>query len=123
MVFSCFKLIFSENWSEFIPRPDFSSLQAQKLSPPSPGSPGSPQRPLGSPGDPGGALPPPWNPHVLECFCVFFCFDMFLVVILFALLMFPMILIAILIRLTSKGSALHWSERVGKNNRNFLKTN
>ena len=46
-------------------------------------------------------------------------FDMFLVVILIALLIFPMILIAILIRLTSKGSALYWSERIGKNNRNF----
>ena len=32
----------------------------------------------------------------------------------------PMILIAIAIKMTSKGPVLHWSERVGRYNRNFL---
>jgi O-antigen biosynthesis protein WbqP len=32
----------------------------------------------------------------------------------------PMVLIAIAIKMTSKGPVLHWSERVGRYNRNFL---
>ena len=43
-------------------------------------------------------------------------FDLFVGVILMALLMIPMLLIAIAIRLTSKGSSLYWSDRIGKNN-------
>lgn len=35
------------------------------------------------------------------------------------LLMLPMLLIAIAVRLTSKGPALYWSERVGRNNEIF----
>mgnify|MGYP006113140385 CR=1 FL=1 len=37
-----------------------------------------------------------------------------LVAILFVLL--PMIIVAVLVKLTSKGSVLYWSDRVGKNN-------
>ncbi len=46
-------------------------------------------------------------------------FDLILGVIVFVLLVAPMLLIVIIIRLTSKGSALYWSDRVGKNNKIF----
>ena len=46
-------------------------------------------------------------------------FDLFVGVILLALLLIPMLLIAIVIRLTSKGSLIYWSERIGKNNEIF----
>jgi len=46
-------------------------------------------------------------------------FDLFFVVILLVLLTIPMLLVAIAIRLTSKGPALYWSERIGKNNKIF----
>jgi O-antigen biosynthesis protein WbqP len=36
------------------------------------------------------------------------------------ILIIPFILIVILIRLTSKGPAIHWSKRIGKNNEIFL---
>jgi O-antigen biosynthesis protein WbqP len=43
-------------------------------------------------------------------------FDLFLVVLLLGLLAIPMVLIAVLIRSTSKGKSIYWSDRVGKNN-------
>ena len=43
-------------------------------------------------------------------------FDLFVGVILLVLLAIPMSLIAIAIRLTSKGPTLYWSDRIGKNN-------
>ena len=43
-------------------------------------------------------------------------FDLLLGVAILLLLAAPMLLIAIAIRLTSKGYALYWSDRVGKNN-------
>ena len=46
-------------------------------------------------------------------------FDLLLGVILFILLAISMLLIAIAIRLTSKGSALYWSDRIGKKNKIF----
>ena len=46
-------------------------------------------------------------------------FDLLIVVILLVLLMIPMILVAITIRLTSKGPSLYWSHRIGKNNEIF----
>jgi O-antigen biosynthesis protein WbqP len=46
-------------------------------------------------------------------------FDLLLGVILFILLAISMLLIAIAIRLTSKGPSLYWSDRVGKNNKIF----
>ena len=46
-------------------------------------------------------------------------FDLFVGVILLVLLLIPMLLIAIAIRLTSKGSSLYWSDRIGKNNEIF----
>ena len=46
-------------------------------------------------------------------------FDLFIGIILLVLLSIPMILATVAIRLTSKGSALYWSDRVGKNNKIF----
>ena len=46
-------------------------------------------------------------------------FDLSFSMVLFLLLIVPMLLIAIAIRLTSKGPALYWSERVGRNNKIF----
>ena len=43
-------------------------------------------------------------------------FDFILALFLLLLLMVPMIIITIIIKLTSRGAAIHWSERVGKNN-------
>ena len=43
-------------------------------------------------------------------------FDFLLAIILFGLLFIPMIFIALCVRMTSEGPALHWSDRVGKNN-------
>ena len=47
-------------------------------------------------------------------------FDLFFGVMLFTLLVIPMLWVAIAIRLTSKGSTLYWSDRIGKNN-NIIK--
>ena len=46
-------------------------------------------------------------------------FDLFFGVILFLSLVIIMRFIAIVIRLTSKGPSLYWSDRVGKNNKIF----
>ena len=46
-------------------------------------------------------------------------FDLSFSIALLLLLIVPMLLIAITIRLTSKGPALYWSERVGRNNKIF----
>ena len=42
-------------------------------------------------------------------------FDVVLSIILLIVLILPMLLIALLIRFTSDGQALYWSDRVGKN--------
>ena len=46
-------------------------------------------------------------------------FDIVFSIILFVLFIFPSIVIAIAIKLTSKGKILYWSDRVGKNNNIF----
>ena len=46
-------------------------------------------------------------------------FDLFFGVILLLLLVIPMLFIFIAVRLTSKGSAIYWSRRVGRNNKIF----
>lgn len=46
-------------------------------------------------------------------------FDIFIALFLFFILVMPMILIALCIRLTSRGPALHWSKRIGQNNKMF----
>jgi O-antigen biosynthesis protein WbqP len=46
-------------------------------------------------------------------------FDLFLVLSATSTLLLPIIITAILVKLTSKGPALYWSDRVGKNNQLF----
>jgi O-antigen biosynthesis protein WbqP len=46
-------------------------------------------------------------------------FDLLLSILILVLLLAPMLLIAIAVRLTSKGPSLYWSDRVGKNNKFF----
>ena len=46
-------------------------------------------------------------------------FDLFLSFCLVPLLLVPTLVIAILVRLTSKGPALYWSDRVGGGQRDF----
>jgi O-antigen biosynthesis protein WbqP len=48
------------------------------------------------------------------------CFDISAGLILFILLVTPILLVAVTIKFTSKGSVLYWSERVGKENVNFM---
>jgi len=43
-------------------------------------------------------------------------FDLFLAVNAATVLLFPIFMVAILVRVTSKGPALYWSDRVGMNN-------
>jgi O-antigen biosynthesis protein WbqP len=47
------------------------------------------------------------------------CFDLLLALLASAILIWPMIFVAIAVRLTSPGPALYWSDRVGKNNAIF----
>ncbi len=46
-------------------------------------------------------------------------FDLFLAIMIIVPLLFPMLLIAITVRLTSKGPVLYWSRRVGVDNSIF----
>ena len=46
-------------------------------------------------------------------------FDLFFGVILLLFLAIPMLFIFIAVRLTSNGSAIYWSHRVGKKNKLF----
>jgi O-antigen biosynthesis protein WbqP len=43
-------------------------------------------------------------------------FDLLLALLASLVLMWPMLMVAIAVRLTSKGPALYWSDRVGRNN-------
>ena len=46
-------------------------------------------------------------------------FDVFVSLVLFAILGIPMLFIALLVRITSAGPAMYWSDRVGKENKIF----
>ena len=46
-------------------------------------------------------------------------FDITLGLLLFLSLGIPMVLIALLVKMTSKGPALYWSDRIGKDNNIF----
>jgi O-antigen biosynthesis protein WbqP len=46
-------------------------------------------------------------------------FDLILAIFLFLVLLISLLLIAVLVIVTSKGPALYWSERIGKNNKIF----
>jgi O-antigen biosynthesis protein WbqP len=47
------------------------------------------------------------------------CFDLFLALLALTVLVWPMLLVALAVRLTSQGPALYWSDRVGKDNAIF----
>ena len=47
-------------------------------------------------------------------------FDLISVTILLLILLLPMILVAIAVKMTSKGTVLYWSDRVGQYNRIFM---
>jgi len=46
-------------------------------------------------------------------------FDLLLAINIAVILLIPIVIVAILVRLTSKGPALYWSDRVGQNNHIF----
>jgi len=46
-------------------------------------------------------------------------FDFGMAIVLLIVLAIPMLLIALLVKLTSRGPALYWSDRIGKGNRTF----
>jgi O-antigen biosynthesis protein WbqP len=46
-------------------------------------------------------------------------FDIILVIAVISISILPMLAISILVKITSKGPVLYWSDRVGKNNKNF----
>lgn len=46
-------------------------------------------------------------------------FDLVLALLIGGLLMFPIVIIAIMVGLTSKGPVIYWSDRVGRHNRIF----
>ena len=46
-------------------------------------------------------------------------FDIVLAIIFLIVFFFPMLIISLLVKLTSKGPVLYWSDRVGKNNKIF----
>jgi O-antigen biosynthesis protein WbqP len=46
-------------------------------------------------------------------------FDLFMVVLATLCLLFPIVVVAVCVRITSKGPVLYWSDRVGKHNRIF----
>jgi O-antigen biosynthesis protein WbqP len=47
-------------------------------------------------------------------------FDLLLSLIVFLVFLIPMAVVALLVKLTSPGPALHWSKRIGRNNKIFL---
>ena len=47
------------------------------------------------------------------------CFDLTLASILIIFLLIPLLILIVLIKVTSKGPAIHWSERIGKGNKIF----
>lgn len=46
--------------------------------------------------------------------------DLLLAVVCLGIFFIPILIIAVLVKLTSKGPALHWSKRIGQNNKIFL---
>jgi O-antigen biosynthesis protein WbqP len=55
-------------------------------------------------------------PFSLQKLIVKRCFDLLLSISASLVLIWPMLIVAIAVRITSKGPALYWSDRVGKNN-------
>lgn len=46
-------------------------------------------------------------------------FDLLFAVVILSLTVLPIVLVALLVKLTSKGPVLYWSDRIGKNNKIF----
>jgi O-antigen biosynthesis protein WbqP len=46
-------------------------------------------------------------------------FDLLVTLLLMAMLVIPVVVITLLVRLTSSGPAIYWSDRVGRGNRIF----
>lgn len=46
-------------------------------------------------------------------------FDLFFAILASMVLLFPLLLVAMAVRVTSKGAVLYWSDRVGRNNQIF----
>lgn len=46
-------------------------------------------------------------------------FNLILTICLFLVLLIPLLLIAVLVKTTSKGPVLYWSKRIGKNNKTY----
>lgn len=46
-------------------------------------------------------------------------FDLSMAVVAFILLVFPIVLVAVAVKITSPGPTLYWSDRIGRNNRIF----
>jgi O-antigen biosynthesis protein WbqP len=46
-------------------------------------------------------------------------FDLLLGLLVAPVLLIPLVIIAVMVRLTSPGPALHWSDRIGRNNQRF----
>jgi O-antigen biosynthesis protein WbqP len=46
-------------------------------------------------------------------------FDLIITMLLFSVLFLPLIIVAVFVKLTSPGSVLYWSDRIGKNNKIF----
>ena len=47
-------------------------------------------------------------------------FDFFLAILIGIIFLFPLFAIAIIIKISSQGGVIHWSRRIGKNNKEFL---
>ena len=48
------------------------------------------------------------------------CFDFTMALIIMMIVVLPIAVIAVLVRITSPGPAIYWSDRVGRDNKNFL---
>lgn len=59
------------------------------------------------------SFPNVWNPNVKRLF------DLLLGLLALAVLLLPLLLVALLVRFTSPGPVLYWSDRVGRHNRIF----
>ncbi|BBN88653.1 UDP-phosphate galactose phosphotransferase [Azospira sp. I09] len=59
------------------------------------------------------SFPNVWNPDVKRLF------DLLLGLLALAVLLLPLLLVALLVRFTSPGPVLYWSDRVGRHNRIF----
>ena len=48
------------------------------------------------------------------------CFDFTMALIIMIIMVLPIAVVAVLVRITSPGFAIYWSDRVGRDNKKFL---